>query len=112
MANTAFKVENGLLVVGSANVAGSLSVGGEFNISGNITFSGTSNGDFRPINNNYSLGNSTNRWSLSAIDINVSNTATLNLSTFSGQSTFSANVVPNANNIRLGDSDKRWDLAH
>jgi hypothetical protein len=110
MANTAFKVENGLLVVGSANVAGSLSVGGEFNISGNITFSGTSNGDFRPINNNYSLGNSTNRWSLSAIDINVSNTATLNLSTFSGQSTFSANVVPNANNIKLGDSDKRWDL--
>jgi hypothetical protein len=110
MANTAFKVENGLLVVGSANVAGSLSVGGEFNISGNITFSGTSNGDFRPINNNYSLGNSTNRWSLSAIDINVSNTATLNLSTFSGQSTFSANLVPNANNIKLGDSDKRWDL--
>ena len=110
MANTAFKVENGLLVVGSANVAGSLSVGGEFNISGNITFSGTSNGDFRPINNNYSLGNSTNRWSLSAIDINVSNTTTLNLSTFSGQSTFSANAVPNANNIKLGDSDKRWDL--
>ena len=110
MANTAFKVENGLLVVGSANVAGSLSVGGEFNISGNITFSGTSNGDFRPINNTYSLGNNTNRWSLSAIDINVSNTATLNLSTFSGQSTFYANVVPNANNIKLGDIDKRWDL--
>lgn len=110
MANTAFKVENGLLVVGSANVAGSLSVGGEFNISGNVTFSGTSNGDFRPINNNYSLGNTTSRWSLNAIDINVSNTATLNLSTFSGQSTFSANVVPNANNIKLGDSDKRWDL--
>jgi hypothetical protein len=110
MANTAFKVENGLLVVGSANIAGSMSVGGEFNISGNITFSGTSNGDFRPINNTYSLGNNTNRWSLSAIDINVSNTATLNLSTFSGQSTFSANVVPNANNIKLGDSDKRWDL--
>lgn len=110
MANTAFKVENGLLVVGSANVAGSLSVGGEFNISGNVTFSGTSNGDFRPINNNYSLGNTTSRWSLNAIDINVSNTATLNLSTFSGQSTFSANVVPNANNIKLGDVDKRWDL--
>lgn len=110
MANTAFKVENGLLVVGSANIVGSMSVGGEFNISGNITFSGLSNGDFRPINNNYSLGNSTNRWSLSAIDINVSNTAILNLSTFSGQSTFSANVIPNANNVKLGDTDKRWDL--
>ena len=110
MANTAFKVENGLLVVGSANVAGSLSVGGEFNITGNITFSGTSNGDFRPINNNYSLGNTTNRWSLSAIDINVSNTATINTANFAGQSTFSANLIPNANNVKLGGTDKRWDL--
>jgi hypothetical protein len=34
MANTVFKAENGLEVIGSANVTGSLTVGGEFNISG------------------------------------------------------------------------------
>jgi HKD family nuclease len=42
MANTVFKAENGLLVVGSTNITGSLTVGSEFNISGNITFAGTS----------------------------------------------------------------------
>ena len=111
MANTAFKVENGLLVVGSANVAGSLSVGGEFNITGNVTFSGTSNGDFKPINNNYSLGDADQRWGLSATTIDVSGTSTLsNTLTVAGQSTFSANVIPNSNNVQLGDTTKRWDL--
>jgi hypothetical protein len=111
MANTVFKVENGLDVVGSANVSGSLSVGGEFNITGNVTFSGTSNGDFKPINNNYSLGDADQRWGLSATTIDVSGTSTLsNTLTVAGQSTFSANVIPNSNNVQLGDTTKRWDL--
>jgi len=111
MADTVFKVENGLEVVGNANVAGSLSVGGEFNISGNVTFSGTSNGDFKPINNNYSLGDADQRWALSATTLDVSGTSTLsNTLSVAGQSTFSANVIPNANNVRLGDTTKRWDF--
>jgi hypothetical protein len=111
MADTVFKVENGLEVVGNANVAGILTVGGEFNISGNVTFSGTSNGDFKPINNNYSLGDTDQRWALSATTIDVNGTSTLsNTLSVAGQSTFSANVIPNANNVRLGDTTKRWDL--
>jgi hypothetical protein len=111
MADTVFKVENGLEVVGNANVAGSLSVGGEFNISGNVTFSGTSNGDFKPINNNYSLGDTDQRWALSATTLDVNGTSTLsNTLSVAGQSTFSANVIPNANNVRLGDTTKRWDF--
>ena len=111
MADTVFKVENGLEVVGNANVAGSLTVGGEFNISGNVTFSGTSNGDFKPINNNYSLGDTDQRWALSATTLDVNGTSTLsNTLSVAGQSTFSANVIPNANNVRLGDTTKRWDF--
>ena len=111
MADTVFKVENGLEVVGNANVVGSLTVGGEFNISGNVTFSGTSNGDFKPINNNYSLGDADQRWALSATTLDVNGTTTLgNTLSVAGQSTFSANVIPNANNIRLGDTTKRWDF--
>jgi hypothetical protein len=111
MADTVFKVENGLEVVGNANVAGSLTVGGEFNISGNVTFSGTSNGDFKPINNNYSLGDTDQRWALSATTLDVNGTSTLsNTLSVAGQSTFSANAIPNANNVRLGDTTKRWDF--
>ena len=111
MADTVFKAENGLEVVGNANVSGSLTVGGEFNISGNVTFSGTSNGDFKPINNNYSLGDADQRWALSATTINVSGASTIsNTLSVAGQSTFSANVIPNANNVLLGDATKRWDF--
>ena len=93
MADTVFKAENGLQVIGNANVTGSLTVGGEFNISGNVTFSGTSNGDFKPLNNNYSLGDADQRWALSATTLNVSGTTTLsNTLTVAGQSTYSANV--------------------
>ena len=111
MADTVFKAENGLQVIGNANVTGSLTVGGEFNISGNVTFSGTSNGDFKPINNNYSLGDADQRWALSATTVDVSGTTTLsNTLSIAGQSTFSANVIPNANNVQLGDATKRWDF--
>ena len=110
MANTVFKAENGLLVIGSANVTGALTVGGEFNISGNITFSGTSNGDFLPINNNYSLGNTTNLWNAQLANAAVNGTATINVATFSGTTTFSGTSQPSANNVKLGDTTRRWDF--
>lgn len=110
MANTVFKAENGLLVIGNANVTGTLTVGSEFNITGNITFSGTSNGDFIPINNTYSLGNTSNRWNAQLANATIIGTTTINVATFAGLSTFSSNVIPNANNVRLGDTTKRWDL--
>ena len=110
MANTVFKAENGLLVIGTANVTGALTVGGEFNIAGAITFSGTSNGDFIPINNSYSLGNTTNLWNAQLANTTTSGTATINVANFSGVSTFSSNVFPSANNVNLGDTTRRWDF--
>lgn len=110
MANTVFKAENGLLVIGSASVTGSLTVGSEFNITGNITFSGTSNGDFIPANSSYSLGNTTNLWNALLANTVTYGTSTINVANFSGVSTFSSNVVPSSNNVRLGDTTRRWDL--
>jgi hypothetical protein len=48
---------------------------------------------------------------LSAIDVDVfGNTSLSNTLFVSGQSTFYSNVIPSANNVRLGDTTKRWDL--
>ena len=112
MANTVFRVEHGLDVVGNANVANTLTVSGNLVIQ-NVSSSGviTVNTDFKPIDNNYSLGDSDQRWALSATTINVNGATTLsNTVSVAGESTFSANVLPNANNVKLGDTTKRWDL--
>ena len=112
MANTVFRVEHGLDVVGSANVANTMTVSGNLVIQ-NVSSSSdiTVNTNVKPINNNFSLGDGDQRWGLIATSINVANDATLsNTLSVVGESTFYANVVPNANNIKLGDTTKRWDL--
>lgn len=61
--NTAFKVDNGLLVIGTANVSANLNVGGNLTVSGNIVVSGRNEGDFLPsTTDTYALGNTTYVW--------------------------------------------------
>lgn len=108
--NTKFRVENGLFVEGSANVTGSLRVDGDLTIVGNLIASGTVPGNVSPNGNGYFLGNTDNRWSVFAMDIDgvgnlqISNTATLNVVTVA------TSIVPTANNKALGNTTSRWDL--
>lgn len=107
--NLQFRVEHGMYVQGSANVSGGLRVGGDLSVTGNIVSSGTSAGDFIPQTNSYSLGNTTNRWSLFAVsgdfnaNVGIAGTLTANNLT-------SSNVVPTANGDALGSATRRWNI--
>lgn len=109
MANTVFKIEHGLDVKNNANVAGNLSVGGNLNVAGNLVSSGTAAGDFIPVDSTYSLGNTSNRWNLQANTISVQGSTTANGLAVVGNTIFSANVAPNANNVAFGNTSRRWD---
>ena len=112
MANSVFKVDNGLVVVGSTSVE-NLTVSGTLNLTDptqQITITGATNGSLIPVNNTFSLGNTTNIWTAHVSNVYSYGTAVLNVATFAGISTFNSNTRPNANNVRLGDTDKRWDL--
>lgn len=108
-ANTNFKVENGLDVVGPANVSGSLRVEGNLIVDGNLAFSLTTSGDIKPTDNTYNLGNTTARWSLLAMTgdfaANVAMTDTLTVT-----NAVAANLTPSQNNSPLGSATRRWDL--
>lgn len=108
--NTKFKAENGLDVVGSANVSGTLRVEGDLAVGGNLAFTATVTGDLNPTSNNlYRLGNTTNAWaSLSSNTINVTNVATIATMTLTNGT--AANLVGNANNAKLGSDTGRWDF--
>ena len=108
--NTKFKAENGLDVVGSANVSGTLRVEGDLAVGGNLAFTATVTGDLNPTSNNlYRLGNTTNAWaSLSSNTINVTNVATIATLTLTNGT--AANLVGNANNAKLGSDTGRWDF--
>lgn len=108
--NTQFKVDHGLVVVGAANISGTLSVGGDLSISGNMSFSGTANGDYRPVNNTFSLGNTTNRWTLFASNGTFSSNVSIgNQLTVTDQITSNASI-PSANNRELGTASRLWTL--
>ena len=108
--NTKFKAENGLDVVGSANVSGTLRVEGDLAVGGNLAFTATVTGDLNPTSNNlYLLGNTTNRWlSLNSNTINVSNVATVQTLSLTDGS--AANLVASTNNATLGSGTRRWDF--
>jgi hypothetical protein len=108
--NTKFKAENGLDVVGSANVSGTLRVEGDLAVGGNLAFTATVTGDLNPTSNNlYRLGNTTNAWaSLNSNTINVTNVATIASLTLTNGT--AANLVGNANNAKLGSDTGRWDF--
>jgi hypothetical protein len=102
MANTQFKVDNGLLVSGdslfqanatvnaSANVVQNLRVGGDLSVVGDIGFTNMIvSGQLLPTSNGILLGNTTRRFTASADNLNFSN------------SIVTANNI--AINIRAGD---------
>lgn len=87
------EIEQDLKVFGAANIVGDLTVGGSMVFSANII------GNFMPDVSGRALGNTTNRWELTANSLNVSNTVTLN-----------GGVYPTANGVLLGDDSTRWFL--
>lgn len=108
--NTKFKVENGLDVVGTANVSGDLRVEGDFIVGGNFASALNVTGDIKPqANHIYNLGNTTFRWSLQGSSGDFSN----NLSV-TGDTTLNnaavANLVPTQNNQPLGSASRRWAI--
>lgn len=109
--NTKFKIENGLDVVGTANVSGTLRVDGDLSVGGNLAVALTVAGDIKPTANHiFNLGNTTFRWSLLGSSGEFSN----NLSV-TGDTTLNnaavANLVPSQNNQPLGSTLRRWALS-
>lgn len=108
--NTKFRVENGLDVIGSANVSGNLRILGDLTVNGTVTQAGTAAGDFLPgVDDFYFLGNTSNRWILNASNGNFSSTLTANNITVTGTATANA-LVPYTNSISLGSSTRLWNL--
>jgi hypothetical protein len=56
-----------------ANVTGDMFVRGNLVVNGSVTYTGNATGDIIPVNNNFSLGNTTSRWTI--YSLNVDNTA-------------------------------------
>ena len=109
-ANTKFKVENGLDVIGSANVSGTLRVESDFTVGGNFTSSLNITGDFKPTANlTYNLGSAILRWGVIAGTGEFSNTLSVTGATTLTTVTTDA-LTPSANNIALGSTTRRWDF--
>jgi hypothetical protein len=107
--NTRFRVENGLDVIGNANVSGLLRVDGDFSVGGNLAFTLTTAGDLMPTNNTFSVGNTTNRWTIFALQGNFQNvdatdTTSLNVATIA------TSLIPTANNKAFGNTTRLWDM--
>jgi cytoskeletal protein CcmA (bactofilin family) len=108
--NTKFKVENGLDVVGTANVSGTLRVDGDLSVGGNLAVALTVAGDIKPTaNHSFNLGNTTFRWSLLGSSGDFSNTLSVSGGTTLNTAT-AKSILPSANNEPLGSSTRRWAL--
>lgn len=109
MANTSFKIENGLTVAGANSVfekpvrvnanttidADLLLVTGNFTVQGNYVITGTTtyDTDLIPLSAGRSLGNTTQRWTYSHTD---------NLTVYT-------TLLPSANAVTFGSLTKRWE---
>ncbi len=63
MAQTKFKVEDGLLVNGQANVTGNVVISGTLELGANVVTGINANGDVTPVSNNtFTLGTTNQRW--------------------------------------------------
>lgn len=89
--NVQFKVENGLLVLGTANVAGPIFLTSNVTVGGaNVVITANILSNLIPVDNTYSLGNSTSRWSLNAMSgnfvgvVSISNTLGTGNTTITG----------------------------
>ena len=109
--NTKFKVENGLDVVGTANVSGSLRVEQDLIVVGNLSFTAVFGGDVNPtVDATYNLGNSTFRWTGANVVNFYANTATI-LNALTASQLTANTVLPTSNtNATLGNSTRLWNL--
>jgi len=109
--NTKFKVENGLDVVGQANVSGTLRVEGDLAVNGNLLTALNLAGDLKPTTNNtLNLGSSLLRWGyLYANNVDVFSNVSIG-DTLTGNNASFANVIAAANNTSLGSATRRWAL--
>ena len=86
--NVQFKVENGLLVLGTANVAGPAVFNGNVDIGGTyLSVTANLQSNLLPVNNTYSLGNSTARWTLNAMGGNFAEAVTISNTLSTGNTT-------------------------
>lgn len=110
-ANTKFKVENGLDVIGSANVSSNLRVEGDLTVVGTFASTLNINDNIYPYSNHvYSLGSTTKRWTLYGSSADFSNT--VQISNTANISAITANsIIPNANSQPLGSSTLRWSIS-
>lgn len=93
--NVQFKVENGLLVLGTANIAGPAVFNGNVDINGTyLSVAANLQSNIIPTNNTYSIGNSTSRWILNAMTGNFVGAVTVTNTVASGNTTITgfANV--------------------
>jgi len=106
--NVQFKVENGFLALGTANIAGPAGFNGNVDINGTyLSITANLQSNVLPVNNTYSLGNSTARWTINAMGgdfvgaVNVSNTLAAGNTTITGFINVSSTAnVGGATNLR------------
>lgn len=106
MAQTKFKVEDGLLVRGQANVTGALRVEGPISLLDNVATNMVVTGNVIPtVGGTYHLGNTTNRWVIYAESINTTQPfeATAE-ATFYNNVTLTGNLQFSSNNYYVGNS--------
>lgn len=108
--NTKFKVDNGLEVVGTANVSGNFRVEGDFAVGGNLAFSGTSSADYKPTTDDtYALGNSSQRWIIYSSKGFFGNVSSNSVATLANAS---ADVfIPTSNtSAQFGSATRLWQV--
>lgn len=106
MAQTKFKVEDGLLVRGQANVTGPLKVDGEVTLNEKIITDVNVQGDVLPTQDGtYQLGNTTHRWVIFASSIDAKESVTQTKpATFLDTITVSGDIKFTSNNYVIGNS--------
>jgi hypothetical protein len=108
-ANSKFRVENGLEVVGSANVSGNFKVEGDLAVNGSIAFSGTGSADYKPSQDGlYALGNTANRWIIYSSEGFFGNVTVTALASMNNVT--AANLIPSSNTNAFGSATRLWTI--
>lgn len=113
MAQTKFKVEDGLLVRGQANVTGALRIDGTTSLVGNVITDVTVGGNVTPtIDGTYHLGNTTNRWIIYASSINTNQPfTTTNTSSFGNNILLTGNLNFTSNGFSIGNTTSQITIS-
>jgi hypothetical protein len=95
-----------LTITGSANVSGNLYIGGDFIIAGTLTTTGTteSQGDIIPAASGFNLGNTTHRWDLIGVDVNLTGNVDAVHANLTTAVAVGANVIANTTALKVGNS--------